>query len=64
MSKRPAKINVTINVETPEGRKFEFVTKMGKRQFDAIDELMTEAAKHYKVYTLTAPDGTIIAELV
>lgn len=29
-----------------------------------IDSIMKEAAKKFNIYTITAPDGTIIAKLV
>lgn len=61
---RPKPILVTIISQTPRGQRQEGQYKFSAYHAAKIDEIMKNAAKRFNVYTIIAPDGTIIAELV
>ena len=64
MSKRIKPVKVTIISQTKKGEPYQQEATMSAYHFAKIDEIMQNAAKRFKVYTIIAPDGTVIAQLV
>ena len=54
---------VTIHSIDKQGREYTDTYRWTKRYAANIHAIMQEAARRFKVYTITAPDGTVIAKL-
>lgn len=57
-------MKVQIHSIDLSGNEVNMEVKFTRRMAENIDTIMQTASERFQVYTITAPDGTIIAELV
>lgn len=64
LSNKESHMKVQIHSIDLSGNEVNMEVKFTRRMAENIDTIMQTASERFQVYTITAPDGTIIAELV